>query len=94
MSNRTAEHASKASVEAMKETDTHNLGQNDAVPGGPHAHSPAAHESGPHAHTKPAENERVLITDKEQEAHRLDRGRDNNRGVGAGLRGDSGTRGQ
>jgi hypothetical protein len=78
----------------MKENDAHAAGENDAVPGGPHAHSVAAHEAGEKPHTKPAQNERVLITDKEEESHRLDRGRANNRGVGAGLRGDSGTRGQ
>lgn len=94
MSSEHTDHASKASIEAMKEKDAHTMGQDDAVPGGPHARSVAAHESGPHEHTKPAENERVLITEKEEQAHRLDRGRGNNRGVGAGLRGDSGTRGQ
>lgn len=89
-----SKHASKDSLEAMKETDAHATGHDDAVPGGPHAHSVAAHESGAKPHTKPAENERALITEKEEQAHRLDRGRGNNRGVGAGLRGDSGTRGE
>lgn len=87
------EHASKASIEAMKESDAHARGENDAVPGGPHAHSVAAHEAGAKPHTKPAENARTLIAE-EEEAQRLDRGRDNNRGAGAGLRGNSGNRGQ
>lgn len=93
MSSHSTEHASKASLEAMKENDSRNEGHNDAVPGGPHARSAAAHESGPHAHTKPAENERALITEQEEQA-RLDRGRANNRGAGAGLRGNSGKRGE
>lgn len=94
MSKQEAEHASKESIEAMKENDAHTIGANDAVPGGAHAHSVAAHEAGAKPHTKPAENERVLISEKEEQAHRLNRGGANNRGVGAGLRGDSGTRGQ
>lgn len=88
MSNEHSHHAGKDTLEAMKENDAHTLGQSDAVPGGAHAHSPAAHESGPHAHTHPAENERQLITELEQRNHRLDRGRDNNRGAGAGLKGN------
>ena len=47
-----------------------------------------------HASTKAAEDDRTRIIAEEMRSHRLDRGRDNNRGVGAGLRGDSGTRGQ
>ncbi|HLI76603.1 MAG TPA: hypothetical protein VKV02_06620 [Acidobacteriaceae bacterium] len=94
MSNEHTKHAGKDSLEAMHENDAHTTGQNDAVPGGAHAHSPAAHEAGPKAHTKPAENERTLITAEEERSHRLNRGADNNRGAGAGLRGDSGTRGQ
>jgi hypothetical protein len=96
MSNTHGEHASKASLDAMRENDAHTTQQNDAVPGSgtAHAHSHAAHESGATPHTKPAEDERTLISAEEQQAHRLDRGRDSNRGVGAGLRGDSGTRGQ
>ncbi len=94
MSNEHKEHASKESLEAMRENDAHSTGQNDAVPGGAHAHSVAAHESGPKPHTKPAEDERTLITAEEQRSHRLNRGGANNRGVGAGLRGDSGTRGK
>ncbi len=94
MSHEHTDHASKASIEAMKENDAHTIGQNDAVPGGPHAHSVAAHESGPEAHTKPEINERVLISAQEEQAHRLNRGGANNRGVGAGLRGNSGTRGE
>lgn len=86
--------ASEASLEAMRENDAHSTGTDDAVPGGAHAHSPAAHEGGPKAHTKPAEDERTLISAEEQQSLRLDRGGSNNRGVGAGLRGDSGTRGQ
>lgn len=96
MSDSHTEHASKASLEAMRENDAHTKGQNDAVPGAgsAHAHSHAAHEAGGTPHTKPAEDERTLISAEEQQSHRLDRGRDSNRGVGAGLRGDSGTRGQ
>ena len=58
-------HASKDSLEAMKENDQHEAGQNDAVPGGAHAHSPAAHENGPKAHTKPVGDQRA-IADKEE----------------------------
>ncbi len=93
MSTQHKEHAGKASLEAMKENDQHSAGQNDAVPGGAHAHSVAAHETGGKPHTKPAEGEGHLIAREEQNL-RIDRGNDNNRGVGAGLRGDSGTRGQ
>ena len=88
MPNEHNHEAGKASLEAMHENDAHNTGQNDAVPGGPHAHSVAAHESGPKPHTKPAENDRALIVSEEESSRRLDRGRDNNRGNGAGLRGD------
>ena len=83
-----ASRASKASLEAMKENDQHTEGTADAVPGGVHAHSPAAHESGPKPHTKPAEDERTLIVAKEETSHRLNRGRANNRGAGAGLKGN------
>ena len=58
-------HASKSSLEAMKEADQHNAGQDEAVPGGAHAHSPAAHEGGPKAHTKPTGDQRA-IADKEE----------------------------
>lgn len=58
-------HASKDSIEAMKENDQHTVGQDDAVPGGAHAHSPAAHESGPKAHTKPVGDQRGIV-DKEE----------------------------
>ena len=96
MSNENNKHASKDSIAAMHENDAHTTGQNDAVPGAgtAHAHSPAAHEAGAHPHTKAAEDDRTRIVAEEERSHRLDRGRDNNRGVGAGLRGDSGTRGQ
>ena len=94
MSNEHTQHAGKDTLEAMHENDAHTTGQNDAVPGGAHAHSPAAHEAGAKPHTKPAENERALITAEEERSHRLNRGGANNRGAGAGLRGDSGTRGQ
>ena len=93
MSNEHTQHAGKDSLEAMHENDAHSTGTNDAVPGGAHAHSPAAHEAGGKAHTKPAEDGRSLIAEEEI-ARRLNRGNANNRGVGAGLRGDSGTRGQ
>ena len=49
----------------MKENDQHGAGQNDAVPGGAHAHSPAAHENGPKAHTKPVGDQRGIV-DKEE----------------------------
>ncbi len=59
------ENASKDSLDAMHENDAHTTGQNDAVPGGAHAHSPAAHESGPKAHTKAVGDQRALV-DKEE----------------------------
>lgn len=62
-----SEHASKDSLEAMKQNDQHNTGHDDAVPGGTHAHSPAAHESGPAAHTKAVGDLRDL-EDKEESA--------------------------
>lgn len=88
-------HASKASLDAMHENDAHTTGTNDAVPGAgtAHAHSTAAHEAGAKPHTKPAEGEGNVIA-REETNLRVDRGHDNNRGVGAGLRGNSGTRGQ
>ena len=58
-------HAGKDSIEAMKENDAHSVGTNDAVPGGAHAHSPAAHETKPKAHTKPVGDQRA-IADKEE----------------------------
>ncbi len=58
-------HASKDTVEAMKENDGHATGHDDAVPGGAHAHSPAAHETGAKAHTKPVGDQRA-IADKEE----------------------------
>lgn len=96
MSHENNQHASKDSLDAMRENDAHTTGQNDAVPGAGelHAHSPAAHESGPHGSTKPAEDDRTRITDLEMRSHRLNRGQDSNRGAGRGLRGDSGTRGE
>ena len=96
MSNEHTEHASKASLTAMREKNAHTKGENDAVPdaGSVHAHSPAAHEAGGHPHTKAAEDDRARIIAEEGRSHRLDRGRDNNRGAGAGLRGDSGNRGE
>ncbi len=96
MSKEHTEHASKESLTAMRENDAHTKGENDAVPdaGSVHAHSPAAHEAGAHPHTKTAEDDRSRIVAEEMSSHRLDRGRSNNRGAGAGLRGDSGTRGQ
>lgn len=86
-------HSSNSSLEAMKENDAHSTGQNDAVPGGAHAHSVAAHEAGAKPHTKPAEGEGSLIA-REEVNLREDRGHANNRGAGSGLRGSSGTRGQ
>ncbi len=86
-------HTSKASQEAMKENDAHSIGQENAVPGGAHAHSPAAHETGPAPHTKPVGDERGILA-KEETSRRLNRGAANNRGMGAGMRGNSGTRGE
>ena len=60
-----ASHTSKDSLEAMKENDQHSTGHADAVPGGAHAHSPAAHESGPKPHTKAVGDQRA-IEDKEE----------------------------
>lgn len=60
-----SEHASKDSLEAMKENDQHSAGTNDAVPGGAHAHSPAAHESGPQSHTKPVGDMRDIENKEE-----------------------------
>ena len=60
MANDHAQHASKDSVEAMHENDAHSTGQNDAVPGGAHAHSPAAHEAGAKPHTKPVGDLRAV----------------------------------
>jgi hypothetical protein len=96
MSNEHKQHASEASLAAMRENDAHTTATNDAVPGAGnlHAHSPAAHEAGGHADTKPAEDDRTRITDLEMRSHRLNRGQDSNRGEGRGLRGDSGTRGE
>lgn len=96
MSNEHNHHASQASLDAMRENDAHTTATNDAVPGAGnlHAHSHAAHENGPHPDTKTAEDDRTRITALEERAHRLNRGQDSNRGVGAGLRGDSGTRGE
>ena len=58
-------HVSNDSLEAMKENDLHSTGHDDAVPGGAHAHSPAAHETGPKAHTKAVGDQRA-IADKEE----------------------------
>ena len=60
MSKEHTQHAGKDSIEAMHENDAHNTGANDAVPGGAHAHSPAAHETGPKAHTKPVGDQRAI----------------------------------
>ncbi len=60
-----SEHASKDSLDAMKENDRHSTGTSDAVPGGAHAHSPAAHESGPSAHTKPVGDMRDIENKEE-----------------------------
>ena len=80
-------HASNDSLEAMKENDGHSTGHDDAVPGGAHAHSPAAHEAGAHPHTKTVGDERGII-DKEESNRRIDRGHANNHGAGAGLKGN------
>lgn len=61
-----SQHASsKDSLEAMKENDQHSTGHDDAVPGGTHAHSPAAHENGPAAHTKPVGDMRDIENKEE-----------------------------
>ena len=93
MSTEHTTHAGKDSIEAMKENDAQSTGHESAVPGGTHAHSPAAHDSGPEAHTKPVGDERGIIA-KEETSRRLNRGDANNRGMGAGLRGNSGNRGE
>lgn len=93
MSKEHTQHAGKDSIEAMKENDAHTTGHENAVPGGAHAHSPAAHESGPEAHTKPVGDERGIL-EKEESSRQYDRGSANNRGMGAGLRGDSGKGGK
>ena len=65
MSTEHTQHAGKDSIEAMKENDAHTAGHDNAVPGGAHAHSPAAHDSGPKAHTKAVGDQRALA-DKEE----------------------------
>ena len=62
-----SEHASKDSLEAMKEADRHAAGSTDAVPGDDkaHAHSVAAHLHGDKAHTKAVGDQRALA-DKEE----------------------------
>ncbi len=60
-----SQHASKDSLEAMKENDQRSTGHEDAVPGGTHAHSPAAHENGPSAHTKPVGDMRAIENKEE-----------------------------
>lgn len=65
MSNDQKHHAGKDTLEAMHENDAHNTGNADAVPGGAHAHSHAAHEAGPKAHSKPVGDQRA-IEDKEE----------------------------
>ncbi len=62
-----SEHASKDSLDAMKENDRRNTGSTDAVPGedNEHAHSAAAHLHGEKAHTKPVGDLRA-IEDKEE----------------------------
>ena len=60
-------HASKDSLDAMKENDRRGAGSADAVPGedSEHAHSAAAHLHGDKAHTKAAGDQRDLV-DKEE----------------------------
>ncbi len=65
MSNQHNIHAGKDSLEAMHENDAQSTGQNDAVPGGAHAQSPAAHEAGPKAHPMAVGDQRALA-DKEE----------------------------
>ncbi len=62
-----SEHASKDSLEAMKENDRKAAGSTDAVPGddNAHAHSVAAHLQGDKAHTKVPGDQRALV-DKEE----------------------------
>ena len=79
------QHASKDSLEAMQENDRHSTGQNDAVPGGAHAHSPAAHETGPKAHTKPVGDQRA-IEDKEESTRDNGRANETYRNAGTGGR--------
>lgn len=59
------QHASKSSLDAMKDNDRHSAGTNDAVPGGEHAHSHAEHEGGPKAHTKAVGDQRAIENKEE-----------------------------
>jgi hypothetical protein len=67
MSHGSKEHASKDSLDAMKENDRRAAGSADAVPGedSEHAHSAAAHLHGAKPHTKAAGDLRDL-EDKEE----------------------------
>ena len=60
-------HASKDSLDAMKQNDRRGAGSTDAVPGEDkeHAHSVAAHLHGDKAHTKAVGDQRA-IADKEE----------------------------
>ncbi len=67
MSQQQTQHASKDSLDAMKENDRRAAGSTDAVPGADseHAHSVAAHLGGEKAHTKAVGDQRALA-DKEE----------------------------
>ena len=62
-----SEHASKDSLDAMKENDRRAAGSTDAVPGEDteHAHSAAAHLHGAKAHTKPVGDLRAIENKEE-----------------------------
>ena len=75
-------HASKDSLDAMKENDRRNAGSTDAVPGedNEHAHSVAAHLDGAKAHTKAVGDQRALV-DKEESNREAGRATETYRGA-------------
>jgi len=77
-----SEHASKDSLDAMKENDRRNAGSADAVPGedNEHAHSAAAHLQGGKAHTKAVGDQRGII-DKEESTREAGRATESYRGA-------------
>ena len=77
MSQHSTTHASKDSLDAMKENDRRAAGSSDAVPGedNEHAHSAAAHLGGDKPHTKPVGDLRAL-EDKEESTRENGRARE------------------
>ena len=77
-----SEHASKDSLDAMKEADRHAAGSTDAVPGNDsaHAHSVAAQLQGDKAHTKVPGDQRALV-DKEESTRDAGRATETYRGA-------------